>query len=167
MSAGAKLGLVAALAVVALVAMEFALRRDEQRLSEAAAAEGEARRARESAGPARALAFASVTARAVVLCDRPGSVPEAAGEWQILADGQSVVRRAPPLPIAPGSTEVPAFAVALPVRDLACLDARARASLLDLLSAAWSDRPVAPERLILQGVEGTAADRAALIAWLR
>jgi len=167
MSVGAKLGFVAAFALAAIVALEWALRQDELRQSEASAAESEARRVRTEQGSARPLAFASVTAHAVVLCDRPGSVPEAAGEWQILADGRWVVRRAPPLPTAPGSNQVQAFAVALPVRDLPNLDAGARAALLDFLSVAWNERPVAPERLLLQGIAGTDADRAALLSWLR
>lgn len=167
MSASARLGFVAAFALAAIVALEWALRQDELRQSEASAAENESRRAWTEQGSARPLSFASVTAHAVVLCDRPGSVPEAAGEWQILADGRLLLRRSPPLPTSPGSTEVQVFAVALPVRELASLDARARAALLDFLSVAWSERPVAAERLLLQGIAGTDADRAALLSWLR
>lgn len=165
--APAKLAVVAGIAVVAIVALEWALRQDERRSSEAAASESEARRAMADLGTVRPLVPASVRARAVVLCDRPGSVPEAAAEWQILGDGQCVVRRPLPPPSAPGRIEVPAFAVALPVQSLASLDARTRATLLDFLSVAWSERPVPGERLMLQGIEGEAADRAALLSWLR
>ena len=165
--ASTRLGIVAATAIVSIVALEWALREDERRISEAAASESEARRAMAELGTVRPLVPASVKARAVVLCDRPGSVPEAAGEWQILGDGQWVVRRPPPLPSAPGASEVPAFAVVLPVHSLASLDARTRATLLDFLSVAWGERPVAQERLLLQGIEGEDADRAALLSWLR
>lgn len=164
---GAKLGGVAALALASIVALEWALREDEKRQTFAAAADSEARRVVADLGVARPLQAATVTARTVVLCDRPGVVPEAAAEWQILSDGEWVVRRPPPLPTAPVATEVPAFAVALPVRDLSDLDARARASLIDFLSVAWNDRPVAPERLLLQGIGGDQGDRQALLGWLR
>ncbi len=163
----AKLAIVAVTAVGGIVVWEWGLRQDAHRTAQAVAAENEAQAALGTLGPVRPLVAASVTARAVVLCDRPGSVPEAEGEWQLFGDGQWVVRRPPPLPTDPGVTEVPAFALALPVRELRSLDARARASLLDFLSIAWSDRPVAPERLLLQGIEGTLADRAALLSWLR
>lgn len=104
---------------------------------------------------------------AVVLCAEPFAVPEALVEWQLLADGRLVQRRAAPLPSVPGRTAVPAAAVALPVDRLAALRPEARAALLDLLSSLWRERPVEASRLVLQGVEGEIADRRALLSWLR
>jgi hypothetical protein len=168
MRTGAKFGLVAAVAIAAIVALEWTLRSEEELDRSIAAARDAADRAAQQAlGSARPLSTAGVTARTVVLCDRAGVVPEAAGEWQVLADGAILVRRPPPLPSQPGAVELPAFAVVLPTAGLRELDPVARAALLDFLSEAWRDRPVATDRLRLQGVGGDEADKSALLGWLR
>lgn len=108
-----------------------------------------------------------LSVRSVVLCDRHGTVPEAAVEWQLMADGRLALRRAPPLPTAPGRIEFAAAAIVLPCDRLSQLEPYARAVLLDLLSSVWIDRPVARDRLVLQGIAGDVADREALVSWLR
>lgn len=168
MRTGVKFAVVAVLALAAIVALEWTLRTDEEREHTAADARDAAERAAaEALGRAQPVSVLGVTARTVVLCDRVGAVPEAAGEWQLLSQGSVLVRRPPPLPSQPTSVEVPAFAVVLPTAGLADLDPVARAALLDFLSEAWRDRPVGPDRLRLQGVGGDDADKAALLRWLR
>lgn len=165
---GAKFAAVAVCALAAIVALEWILRSEEEMdRSLASARDAADRAAQEALGSARPLSSAGVTARTVVLCDRAGAVPEASGEWQMLADGAILVRRPPPLPSQPGAVELPAFAVVLPTAGLRELDPVARAALLDFLSEAWRDRPVATDRLRLQGVGGDEADKSALLGWLR
>jgi hypothetical protein len=164
----ARIGGVGLAAVAAIVALELWLREGERSADAAAARQQEREQAASLAlGSARPLVAAGVTARTVVLSDRPGGVPEAAAEWQLLRDGTWAVRRPVPLPSVPGVVELPAFAVALPTSKLASLDATARASLLDFLSVAWRDRPVSLDRLRLKGVDGEDLDRSALLDWLR
>lgn len=154
-------------AAIALLLWDLWLR---DREAEARAREDESRRAVASMGPDVAALLPAdrmLDVGAVVLCDAPGAVPEAAAEWRLLADGRVVARRAAPLPSAPGRTPVTAVSVVLPVLSLAALTPEARASLIDLLSSLWRDRPVAADRLLLQGIEGDRGDREALLAWLR
>lgn len=168
MGAGRKFAVVAVLALAAIVALEWTLRTGEERERSAAAARDAAERAAaEALGRAQPASASGITAHTVVLCAQVGAVPEAAGEWQLLSDGSVLVRRPPPLPTQPTAVEVPAFAVVLPTPGLAELDPVARAALLDFLSEAWRDRPVGRDRLLLQGVGGDDADKAALLGWLR
>jgi hypothetical protein len=163
-----RIGGVGLVAVAAIVAMEFWLREGDRRMDAAASLQLQRDQAATLAlGSARPLLAGGVTARTVILSDRPFVVPEADAEWQLLRDGTWAVRRPVPLPSVPGVSELPAFAVALPTSKLAALDATARAALLDFLSVAWRDRPVSLDRLRLQGVDGADLDRAALLGWLR
>ena len=162
-----KLVFVAACAAIAIGGLEVWFRQHEaeartrSELREAAAADLGLENV---ASPVRDRGFA---VHSIVLCDRPGTVPEAAVEWRLLSDGSLVQRRSPPLPTVPGRMELQAAAVVLPALELGALDPELRVVLLDLLSSIWIDRPVAVDRLILQGIVGDAADRAALVSWLR
>ncbi|MEQ1634730.1 MAG: hypothetical protein ABL997_20290 [Planctomycetota bacterium] len=164
---GAKLLLVAAVAALAMGALEWWMRqRDAADRTRVEELEADAM-AKGIEQVASAVQDRGLSVRSIVLCDHHGAVPEAVVEWQLMADGRLVLRRPPPLPTSPGRIELAAAAIVLPCERLPHLQPFARAVLLDLLSSVWIDRPIAIDRLQLQGITGDPADREALVSWLR
>ncbi len=97
----------------------------------------------------------------ILLASRIDAVPpDAAPVIDVLASGGAFVRR--PATAVPA----PTAAILLPARSLAALSPNARGTLLELLGALVSARPVPADRVRLADVAAAPRELAALLAWV-
>lgn len=119
--------------------------------------------------PARVVVAVPGVRGKILLTSRADVVPAAAGlVVQLLADGNEVLRRPPPLPDGPNAArELDRDAViVLPHTDLSQFGAVARGGLVELIGRLVTARPVRAERFVTLDFHMPLADLQRLLAWV-
>jgi hypothetical protein len=115
-----------------------------------------------------AAALPRGTARMVAIATQRAALPEGCAPVLAIGRGGSLrVVVPPPPPAGPLAAPWPASGVLLPCRELAALDARARARLLEVLGALVGPGALAAGQIALADVEAKAGELEALLRWLR
>lgn len=159
---GPRIGATLALAALAVVALDFAVKQAD---------------AGDRPGPRPTWAFAApalpppvrlaAVSGPVLLGVALESVPAAAAPVvQVFADGSYALRRPEPLPSGP-ETPASAPAVVLPGGSIRELDSRARATFVEILGALIAERPVTPERFVTLDFRVELDELLRVLAWIR
>lgn len=157
-----------ALAAAAILVLHVEIERREQQQRSARLAGAATERA-VGVSPLRRLGFVlRPTAAPVLVATRLQALaPDVAPVVQILADGSVALRRpgrVPQAPLADGAGG--SVGILVPVPDLALLQPAARGTLVELLAALVSARPVPFDRVRLVDVQASGNGLGPVLAWV-
>lgn len=153
----------------AILALQLGVDRRDERQRPARGMGATAERA-QAVSPLQALGFAlRPSAVPVLVATRLQALaPDVAPVVEVLADGNVALRRPGRVPQAPTADGAAAgqAGILLPVSDLALLQAGARGTLVELLAALVTERPVPFDRVRLVDVRAGGTGLGPVLAWV-